>query len=189
MLVERHIQYVTRKGSFDAGHRVMNERMKCFNVHGHTYLFELVFSFDHMQDIGYNIDFKEIKRVGLSFIDNMLDHAMLLNPHDYDLIEVCEKLGSKMWLMSLHGFGAYCNPTVENIAKEIFMSMQILFLPYPGLIIDKVILYETPNCSTICTYNSITNEERTHFMSTKQGTVQDYSKQIGVVEYDDRKAP
>jgi len=26
-------QYITRKGNFDSGHRVMNERLKCFHVH------------------------------------------------------------------------------------------------------------------------------------------------------------
>lgn len=26
-------QFITRKGNFDSGHRVMNEKMKCFNVH------------------------------------------------------------------------------------------------------------------------------------------------------------
>jgi hypothetical protein len=56
-------QYITRKGNFDSGHRVMNERMKCFNIHGHTYLYELEFEFNEMEEIGYAIDFKEIKRV------------------------------------------------------------------------------------------------------------------------------
>lgn len=27
-------QHISRKGSFDSGHRVMNEKMKCFNLHG-----------------------------------------------------------------------------------------------------------------------------------------------------------
>lgn len=26
-------QFISRKGTFDSGHRVMNERMKCFNIH------------------------------------------------------------------------------------------------------------------------------------------------------------
>ena len=56
------IQTITRKGSFDVCHRVMNEKMKCFHVHGHTYLYELGFSFSQIETIGYNIDFKEIKR-------------------------------------------------------------------------------------------------------------------------------
>ena len=56
------VQYITRKGNFDSGHRVMNEFMKCYNIHGHTYLYELTFSFENMEEIGYAIDFKEIKK-------------------------------------------------------------------------------------------------------------------------------
>lgn len=28
----KKIQYISRKGNFDSGHRVMNEAMKCFNI-------------------------------------------------------------------------------------------------------------------------------------------------------------
>ena len=56
------MQIITRKGSFDAGHRVMNEKMKCFNLHGHTYLYELQFAFGYMKGIGYALDFKEMRR-------------------------------------------------------------------------------------------------------------------------------
>ena len=117
------VQYISRKGNFDSGHRVMNERMKCFNVHGHTYLYELTFAFNNMEEIGYAIDFKEIKRVFCQWIDDILDHGMLLNPQDYELINVTGKLGSKLWLMSLNGEHEYCNPSVENIAKEVFLAM------------------------------------------------------------------
>ncbi len=61
--MNKKIQYISRKGNFDSGHRVMNEFMKCYNIHGHTYLYELTFSFENMEEIGYAIDFKEIKRV------------------------------------------------------------------------------------------------------------------------------
>ena len=54
--------FVTRKGKFDAGHRVMNERFKCFNLHGHEYHYELTFSYLMSEEIGYAIDFKEIKK-------------------------------------------------------------------------------------------------------------------------------
>ena len=73
------IQFISRKGNFDSGHRVMNERMKCFNIHGHTYLFELTFSFENMEEIGYAIDFKEIKRVFLQWIDDILDFCGIYN--------------------------------------------------------------------------------------------------------------
>jgi 6-pyruvoyltetrahydropterin/6-carboxytetrahydropterin synthase len=146
------VQYITRKGSFDSGHRVMNEKMKCFNLHGHTYLYELTFEFNQMKNIGYPIDFKEIKRVGCQWIDDTLDHGMILNPHDEYVIALTLDLNSKIWLMSLNGKSAYCNPTVENIAKEVFCAIAILFQSYvhSGLTLHKVTIYETPNCFTEC---------------------------------------
>jgi 6-pyruvoyltetrahydropterin/6-carboxytetrahydropterin synthase len=140
-----------------------------------------------MEEIGYNIDFKEIKRIGLAWIEDYLDHAMILNPHDYDLIEVSEKLGSKYWLMSLHGPAIYCNPTVENIAKELFLAMDSLFRKQKGLKIHEIKLFETPNCSTICQWSSITDEEKAAFFGTRDIELSDYAKLKGTLEYDDRK--
>lgn len=180
-------QYITRKGSFDSGHRVMNERMKCFNVHGHTYLYELEFEFNEMEEIGYAIDFKEIKRVGCQWIDDMLDHGMILNPKDTQLISTTKDLGSKLWLMSLNGAGEYCNPSAENIAKEIFLAMDILFKGYRNLRIHKITLYETPNCYTTCVAESISIPESTAFNLVRYQAITEYATAKGIVEYDDRK--
>lgn len=181
------VQYISRKGSFDSGHRVMNERMKCFNIHGHTYLYDLEFEFNEMEEIGYAIDFKEIKRVGCEWIDDILDHGMLLNPQDYQLIDVTKQYGSKLWLMSLSGEGQYCNPSVENIAKEVFLAMTVLFSSYKDLRIHKVTIHETPNCYTSCTKESISPEEAGNWMKVRFQQVLAYAKDKGVVEYDDRK--
>ena len=182
-------QYITRKGSFDSGHRVMNEKMKCFNIHGHTYLYELEFEFNEMEEIGYAIDFKEIKRVGCQWIDDILDHGMILNPQDTKLIETTKEYGSKLWLMSLNGKEEYCNPSVENIAKEIFLAMMVLFNPsvYPNLRIHRVIIYETPNCSTICSRESISDTEAVAWMSVRYDELTKYTLDKGIFEYDDRK--
>lgn len=181
-----------RACTFDAGHRVMNERMKCFNVHGHTYLCELTFKFEEMEEIGYAIDFKEIKRVHLAWIDDILDHAMILNPKDKDLIDVTKKLGSKMWLMSLAGQGKYCNPTVENICKEVFLAMQIisdtLYGDLPtGLEIFHVKINETPNCWAHCNKHSISEAESDNFYKANEDNISSYARAKGIVEYDDRK--
>jgi 6-pyruvoyltetrahydropterin/6-carboxytetrahydropterin synthase len=182
-------QYITRKGSFDSGHRVMNERMKCFNIHGHTYLYELEFEFNEMEEIGYAIDFKEIKRVGCQWIDDILDHGMILNPQDTKLIETTKDYGSKLWLMSLNGKDAYCNPSVENISKEVFLAMMVLFPPtaYPNLKIHKVTIYETPNCSTICSKESISDVEAVTWMGVRYAEINQYATEKGIFEYDDRK--
>lgn len=181
-------QYISRKGNFDSGHRVMNERMKCFNIHGHTYLYELTFEFNEMEEIGYAIDFKEIKRVGCQWIDDLMDHGMILNPKDTKLIETTVEYGTKMWLMSLNGEGEYCNPSVENIAKEIFLAMEVLFAGYEDLSIHKVTIYETPNCWTECVQDSIADFERVNWNKVRFDEVNNYAKDKGVIEYDDRKA-
>jgi 6-pyruvoyltetrahydropterin/6-carboxytetrahydropterin synthase len=186
------IQYISRKGNFDSGHRVMNEFMKCFNIHGHTYLYELTFSFKNMEEIGYAIDFKEIKRVFCQWIDDILDHGMILNPHDTKLIQTTKEYGTKLWLMSLNGAGEYCNPSVENIAKEVFLAMEILsdtlYKNAPtGLKIHKVTIYETPNCWTECVSESISTKEWNAFNLERRHEISEYAKSKGVLEYDDRK--
>ena len=118
-------QTITRKGKFDAGHRVMHEAVKCFNIHGHCFDYELTFDYDEQKDIGYPLDFKEIKRVACSWIDDYLDHGFIANPHDEKIIHTCKELGSKLWVMSLNG-GKFCNPTAENIAQEIAMAVSVL---------------------------------------------------------------
>ena len=185
-------QYISRKGNFDSGHRVMNEFMKCYNIHGHTYLYELTFSFENMEEIGYAIDFKEIKRVGCQWIDDILDHGMILNPHDTKLIETTKDYGTKLWLMSLNGAGEYCNPSVENISREIFLAMEILFNEVyknkpTGLKIHGVVIYETPNCWTEVKAASISDTERENFRAARLKEIKAYAKKKGILEYDDRK--
>ena len=182
------MQIINRECTFDSGHRVMNEKMKCFNIHGHTYLCQLKFAFNEIKDIGYAIDFKEIKRVGCQWIDDILDHGMLLNPHDKKLIQTTEELGGKFWLMSLNGEGEYCNPSAENISKEIFLAMEVLFKTYsPSLVIHEIILYETPNCSVECVKDSISKEERVNWAAARFEEVYEYARVKGIFEYDDRK--
>jgi len=181
------MQFISRKGNFDSGHRVMNEKFKCFNLHGHTYLYELVFEFDSMEDIGYNIDFKELKRVGCQWIDDFLDHGMILNPKDDVAISTCKTLNSKFWLMSLNGDIEYCNPSVENIAKEVFLAINYLFTGHAGLQLHKVIIYETPNCATTCIKGSIHVNEIINFLAVRRKELQEYKEKKGMLEYDDRK--
>ena len=53
----------------------------------------------------------------------------------------------EMWLMSLNGENKYCNPSVENIAKEVFLAMMVLFQPYKNLKIHKVTPVISPRYS------------------------------------------
>jgi hypothetical protein len=47
-----------------------------------------------MESIGYAIDFKEIKRVGLQWIDDYMDHCFIANPHDTVIIDAAKATGN-----------------------------------------------------------------------------------------------
>ena len=83
--------------------------------------------------------------------------------------------------------GEYCNPSVENIAKEIFLAMEVLFADYKNLNIHKITIYETPNCWTECVAESISAQEVKNWWGVRSEEVKQYAKDKGVIEYDDRK--
>jgi len=139
-----------------------------------------------MKDIGYQIDFKEIKRVACQWIDDKLDHGFIANSKDVNYIEVALKEGSKVWEMSLEGIGKYCNPSVENVVKEIFLAMEILFEGYDDLNIYEIKLNETPKCYTICNSESISDSDRSNFKNVRYEEIKQYADDKGIVEYDDR---
>lgn len=185
-------QLITRSTNLSCGHRVMNEAMLCYNLHGHEYITELTFSYNTPEDIGYAIDFKEIKRVFIQFLQDYMDHGEILNPKDTLVIDVVNKLGTRLWLMSLNGEGNYCNPTVENIAKEIWLAMDVLSKELygdsgTGLDIYRVKVYETPNCYTECFSYSISHNERENWMKYREDLVKQYAHTKGIMNYDDRK--
>lgn len=137
---------VTRVFEFDAAHRVMNEKVKCFNLHGHRFKVEVTFTYIGKSGLGYAIDFKEIKRIVGDWIDDNLDHACILNPEDSQLIMLCRSYEWRLYIMGMGNFGDV-NPSAENIAHELFCVIKHLFNGAKfGVTIDRLRLYETPNC-------------------------------------------
>lgn len=160
------MNYVTRKGKFDAAHRVLDENIQCYNLHGHEYHYELTFSYKQTKKIGYPIDFKDIKAIGCKWITLNFDHAYIANPQDIEMIEICRKIDSNFYIMHLVDNRNYCNPTAENIAKEIFYAISSLIHEHEtGLTLCKVKLFETCNCFVEC--NGLTKEETNLFLKSK----------------------
>lgn len=177
--------FIVRRMCFDAGHRVMHERFKCFNYHGHRYEVEMEFNYGNPSSIGYTIDFKEIKRIACSFIDEYFDHGFIANPQDKEIIEACKKNGSKLYLMNLIDEHGFCNPTAENIAKELKFAIGIL-LNSNDLIITSLRLWETENCMVEC--QGLTNEEIAQLMASPlYKLAHEYKVRMGTIEYDERK--
>ena len=138
---------LTRTFTFDAAHRVMNEKAKCFNLHGHTFRIDVTFRYSEKSALGYAIDFKEIKRLAGTWIDEKFDHAILLNPLDEEVIALCEKNSWRMYLMGL-GEKDDVNPSAENIASEVFYCLDYIFKENfdRTIVVENIRLYETASC-------------------------------------------
>lgn len=137
---------LTRVFEFDAAHRIMNEKVKCFNLHGHRFKVEVTFSYEEQGELGYAVDFKDIKTVIGKWIDEKLDHACILNPDDTDVIELCRK---NEWRHYVMGFGMYenINPTAENLASELFYTIGVISKnSFKSVTVQSIRLYETQNC-------------------------------------------
>lgn len=133
----------TRIIQFDAAHRVMNHESKCKMLHGHRYVVEASFIADELDKLGRIIDFGTIKDILGKWIDDNLDHNVILNKEDLELGEkIVSITGQKIYYMKN-------NPTAENIADHLLNDIcPKLFREYQAKC-SKIKVFETPNCYSI----------------------------------------
>jgi len=127
---------VSREIDFCYGHRLLNYTGKCCHLHGHNGRAVLVFAAADLDAAGMVLDFSEIKRVISGWIDEHLDHRMVLQRAD-PAVPALQELGEPMYLMDE-------SPTAENIAKLIFEVAR-----QSGFPVSEVRLWETPRCSAM----------------------------------------
>lgn len=124
---------VTREIDFCYGHRLLNYEGKCRYLHGHNGTALISIESDKLDHRGMVLDFTDIKRVVSGWIDDNLDHRMLLHRDD-PFVSVLKQHGEPVFLMDE-------NPTAENIAKLIFD-----YTVSQGFPIVQVDLWETLRC-------------------------------------------
>jgi len=100
------------------------------HLHGHNARACIKLKSDELDHRGMVVDFGDVKRDIKGWIDDNLDHTMLLAQDD-PIIEVLKQAGEKFFVMP-------DNPTAENIAKLIFEH--VANRNYP---VVSVILWET----------------------------------------------
>lgn len=134
---------------FDAGHRVLGHGGRCKHLHGHRYKIELVCTTLGLNELGMVVDFGVIKQVVGKWIDDKLDHNMILHPEDPLLNALSSKDGLDDVFGGLHPFiMPNGNPTAENIAQMLF-DQAVVLLRHNGedlLDVKRVVVWETPNC-------------------------------------------
>lgn len=129
-----------RKVEFDAAHRVIGHQNKCKFLHGHRYILEITAESELLNDLGMVVDFGLMKEIIKCWIDENLDHNVILSTKDQALgNSIAEHTGQKIYYIQ-------DNPTAENIVLHLKTQvMPKLFINY-DISISKLKLFETPNC-------------------------------------------
>jgi len=119
---------------FDAGHRLLKYKGKCEAPHGHTFKAEIMLSSNKIDQIGFVVDFVELKdRVG-KWINENWDHAFLVNGQDKELLQALNSLEEKK-IFVFHNE----NPTSEVMAKYLYSYVRKLY----GNLVSKVRIWES----------------------------------------------
>jgi 6-pyruvoyltetrahydropterin/6-carboxytetrahydropterin synthase len=126
---------VTREIDFCYGHRLLNYDGKCRYLHGHNGKAVIAIEGPELDHRGMLVDFSDIKTAVSTWIDDNLDHRMVLHRED-PMVPMLQEMGEPLYLLDR-------NPTAENIARLIFDQTRTLHLPVP---IVEVLLWETPKC-------------------------------------------
>ena len=89
---------ITKEFAFSASHQLegLPDTHPCSRLHGHNYLIKVELSSVKLNDVGFVCDYRKLDSIK-QLIDETLDHR-----HLNDVF--------------------VCNPTAENIAKELFKT-------------------------------------------------------------------
>jgi 6-pyruvoyltetrahydropterin/6-carboxytetrahydropterin synthase len=127
---------VTQQIDFCYGHRLLNYEGKCRHLHGHNGRAVITLEGEHLDHRGMLVDFTDIKRSLRTWIDDELDHRMIMHSDD-PLLPVLQAHSQPVYVIP-H------NPTAENIARLICERAH-----EQGFPVVEVILWETPNSSAV----------------------------------------
>jgi 6-pyruvoyltetrahydropterin/6-carboxytetrahydropterin synthase len=114
------------------GHRLLDYKGKCENLHGHNGVVEVTLAAAELNSEKMVMDFTELARTVKAWLDYNLDHKVILAKAD-PLAPLLKAQGQACYLTD-------DNPTAETLAKLIFdVAARELRLP-----VDEVAFWETP---------------------------------------------
>lgn len=139
-----------RKIHFCYGHRVMNHENKCANLHGHNaVVWVYATPIKSLDALGRVVDFSVLKEKVGGWIEEHWDHTMILFDQDTTTLKALEGVPRNKDFFLLN-----CNPTAENLANYLLhVVCPPLLAPY-GVIVTKIVFYETENCLAVAEINS-----------------------------------
>jgi 6-pyruvoyltetrahydropterin/6-carboxytetrahydropterin synthase len=123
---------VTKEIWFCYGHRLLNYNGKCAHLHGHNGKAVITVETERLDELGMVVDFSLLKKIVGAWIDDTLDHTMILHQDD-PMVPVLVKQNERHYITTV-------NPTAENIAKLIYD-----YARSKGFPVAEVTLWETEN--------------------------------------------
>ena len=138
---------ITRRLEFDAGHRIPNHQSLCRHLHGHRYALEVTLSGEPI-DIagdareGMVLDFSEVRAVAQRELIDTWDHAFIAWREDRAVLDFLGTIPQHRTVM------VDAPPTAEHLAQTAFSVLDRAYGNLYGnhLRLERVRLYETPNC-------------------------------------------
>lgn len=124
---------ITREIEFCYGHRLLDYEGKCRHLHGHNGRAVITLAAADLDRLGMVLDFSRLKQVVGRWIEETLDHKMLLHEAD-PVLPFLRQQGEPVYVMQV-------NPTAENIARLIFD-----YTAAQGFPVIEVQLWETEHC-------------------------------------------
>lgn len=137
---------ICRCFEWDMGHRVTNHKSLCKNLHGHRYKMYVEISGNINNknkdpEQGMVIDFGRIKEIVSKDIVDKYDHSFMYWSKDEVIAKfACNNEGLRFIRVPFV-------PTVECIVGEVARILcKRLREELPGVTLESITLYETPNC-------------------------------------------
>lgn len=129
----------TRYHDISCGHRVVGHQTKCKHLHGHNYRIWFTIQAKELNDLGMVIDFGDIKKYLVTWLEENWDHKMLIWEKDPKLAVLVINFEDDIVITPF-------NPTAENLAIYLVDFVAPTLLP-KGTELIKVNIEETRKCS------------------------------------------
>jgi len=145
-------------------HRLPGHPGGCKYLHGHNYSIFITLEADELNEQGFVIDFKDVKK--FQEVVNRWDHATVLWEKDIflRLIENGEFLGSPEEHAAIQDIMTKIIPvpfipTVENMSKHLFEIATAFFREFEGVRVVSLEMYETKTSSCEYTHTLLVESE------------------------------
>jgi len=121
---------VTKEIHFCYGHRLLNHKGKCRHLHGHNARAVIRLESETLDELGMVVDFSHIGDYVKNWLNEEIDHNMLLWRED-PVLPLLQAAGERVYVTEQ-------NPTAEHIARLIYE-----YVEKGGYPVVEVAIYET----------------------------------------------